>query len=89
MAKHLSESLMGSSILQSLGLNARDLVTPANDRFACIVDAESLIGSYAAHGDGHLARVMTGVFTAHGVEIGSDDDNRTKKWSDIGTETDE
>lgn len=72
-----------------MGLNARDLVASAAGRFAGNVDAESLVVSYVAQGDGRLTLVMEGVYHAHGWELGNDDDDGSNEWRSINTETDE
>lgn len=83
----VAEPLIGRPLLEALGLNTRELLAAAADRFAGSIDAERLLGTFAERGDGRVSRIMEGVFHADGGEDDMADDDAQGEWCDIGEET--
>lgn len=83
----MAEPLIGSPLLEALGLNTREILAAEADRFAGSIDAERLVGTFEERGDGRVSRIMEGVFHA---DIGEDDmadEDVQGEWCDIGDET--
>lgn len=64
----VAERLLGRLLLEALGLNTRELLAAAADRFARSIYSERLVGTFANKGDGRVSRIMEGVLYPHGGE---------------------
>lgn len=80
--------LLGRPIQEALGLNTRELLEAAADRFAGGFDAERMLASLTKQGDGRVSRITEGVFHSEGGEQ-VEDDAIMHEWCDMGQETDE
>lgn len=85
----MGDLLSGRPLLESLGLNTRDLLAAGADQFCGSVDAECLIGSFAETGDGRVSRVLEGVFHADGGDDAEENGDNNGDWCDIGDETEQ
>lgn len=84
----MSEPLIGRPVKEALGLNTRELLAAATNRFCGDVDAEKLLGTLTDEGDGRVARVMEGLFHADSGYDGDEDKEEEGEWRDICAETD-
>ncbi len=67
--QRLGEPLLRRPVLERLGLNTRDILAAAAERFAGCVDATLLPVSDHGSGEGRVSRVLDGVFHADGGSL--------------------
>lgn len=84
--RYVTTPLLGRPILEALGINTRELLAAAADRFSGSVDADQMLATLDERGDGRVSRLMEGVFHSEGGEH-EEDDGATPVWCDIGGET--
>ncbi len=82
--KAMEEPLLG--VLEALGLNTKDILAAASDRFNGIIDLAELILTDPSIG-GKLARVFYDRVFHSDKAIGGDADNEEDDWLDLGIDT--
>lgn len=86
--QRVPEPLLGRPVLEFLGLNTPEIFHSAAERYNGSVDVGH-IRQLDESGEGHIARIMEGVFHTDGDAPDSSDDDNESGWCDLGPESDE
>lgn len=85
--QRVSDPLLSCPVLEAFGLNTRDLLAAAADRFCGVVNDEKLVDYVIEERDGRIYRVMGCVSHADGEETKEHTEESDGEWCDIGNDT--
>lgn len=85
----VSRPIIGSPILGAPESNGRELLAFSVDRLVGSMNPEWLVESFFEQGDGQLARMVEGVFHAHGEDHVENNLESTCVYCDAGSKSKE
>lgn len=82
--QHVTDSLLGRPLQEALGLNTRDLLVAAADRFVCCVETEKVLNSADTRGESRVSHVIKGVYHVDNEETVEDTTFEEEELCGIG-----